>query len=310
MKKTAFLCSGQGSQYAGMGKDLFEQFASARRVYECGGDILGYDLAKISFEGSDADLAPTGVSQPAIFAVSMAAYFAALEFCEPDAFAGHSLGEYAALTAAGAFSLENGFRVISARAAAMQRAADENPGSMFAILGSDEATVAQVCEETEGYVLPVNYNSLNQTVIAGESEAAQRAADTLLAKGAKKAVRLAVSSAFHSNMMASAAEELRERMERIPISAPQKPFYSNVTGKLLEPGTDLRAYLARHLVSPVRFHEEVSAMLGGEITRFVELGPNKVLATLIRRGFEQAEAYNVENLKTLEKARAAFSQNQ
>lgn len=308
MKKTAFLCSGQGSQYPGMGKELCDRFAGAREVYECGSDILGFDLAKTSFEGADSELASTKISQPAIFAVSLAAYSAVKEFCEPDAFAGHSLGEYAALTAAGAFSMENGFRIIGARAEAMQRAADENPGSMFAIIGSDEATIRQVCEETEGYVIPVNFNSPNQTVIAGEKEAAQKAADALRAKGAKRTIQLLVSSAFHSKMMASAAEEFKQRIAGIPMEMPKKPFYSNITGTMLASDTDLSSYLAKHLVSPVYFHQEVSAMLENDITRFVELGPNKVLTMLIKRSFKQAEAYNVENLSTLEKCKNAIAE--
>lgn len=196
---------------------------------------LGFDLAKVTFEGDAETLAQTKISQPAIFAVSMAAYSVVSQMCEPSAVAGHSLGEYAALTAAGAFSLEDGFRMIAARGIAMQRAADKNPGSMYAILGSDERTIARVCKETPGYVLPVNYNNATQTVIAGENAAAEAAANALAEMG-YKAKKLAVSSAFHSKLMASAAQEFSEAIADVAFHPLAIPFYSNITGRRIHPG--------------------------------------------------------------------------
>lgn len=288
-----------------MGKELCEKYPQID-VYERAGEILGFDLAKKINESEEEELAKTVYSQPAIMATSLVALEAMkINGVEFSAVSGHSLGEYAAMVASEILSFEDGFKVIKARAAAMQKAAEQNSGAMYAIIGKSAEEIEQVCSEIDGYVVPVNYNSAAQTVIAGETDAAEKAAAKFSEMGAK-AVKLGVSSAFHSKLMQPAADEFAPAISGITFNKPNVEFYSNLTGGLQTDFENMPEKLARHIVSPVRFTSELAALQAAGYENFIELGPNKVLTGLVKKTLKGVNAANVENVKTLEKALELF----
>ena len=304
--KTVFLFSGQGSQYPGMGAELAEKYSATKQILECGSDIMGIDLKKKISEATPEELAQTRLSQPAIFTASLIALTAARENgIDNCAVAGHSLGEYAAMYASGVLSLEDSYKAIKLRSEAMAKAAEATGGAMAAILRSDNETIETVLSEVNGFAAPANYNSPEQTVIAGEVSAIDEAIEKLSALKAR-CVKLAVSAAFHTKLMAGAAEEFKAAVAGFTFNTPNCDFYANLYGRKLDDFSDMPSYLAAHICSPVKFVDEMNAMNDAGIEAYVELGPNKVLTGLVKKTFKGANAVNIENCETLEKALEAL----
>lgn len=278
----AYVFPGQGSQFPGMGKELFESNASAREMFLRANDILGFDITKIMFSGSAEDLKATAVTQPAVFLHSVITA-SCMEDFKPEMTAGHSLGEFSALVAAGALGFEDALRLVAIRADAMQKACEAAPGTMAAVLGMDFKAIEEICAGIDGVVVPANYNSPGQLVISGDNDAVDRACAALKAAGAKRALRIPVGGAFHSPLMAPAAERLAEAIENTAICKPFCPIYQNVDA---QPNTDpvkIKVNLLAQLTSPVRWAQSVQNMIADGATRFTEVGPGTVLAGLIKK---------------------------
>lgn len=304
MSKNVFLFSGQGSQYVGMAKELYDNFDGAKKVFETASGVLGYDLADVVFNGPEEKLNKTIYSQPAIMACSLSAFEAVKEKGVAfDGVAGHSLGEYAAMVASGVVSMEDGFKLIKARAEAMQECAEKNAGSMCAILKLTASEVEEVCSQVDGYVVPVNYNSPIQTVIAGEVEAVDKAIEIFTSKKAR-CMKLNVASAFHSKLMQEASEKLLEVAKTVEFKKSSVEFYSNVLGKKLEDFSSMPSLLASHVVSPVKFTSELAEMDKAGYDTFIELGPKTVLSGLVKKTLSDKTILYVENLANLENLNA------
>lgn len=278
--KKAYVFPGQGSQFSGMGKDLFDNSPEARELFVQADKILGFPISEIMFFGSAEELKQTKVTQPAVFIHSVAAAVALGSEFNPAMVAGHSLGEFSALVAAGALSFESGLRLVYARALAMQRACEEVPSTMAAVLALPDEKVEEICASIEG-VVAANYNCPGQVVISGTKEAVGEACSALKAAGAKRALPLAVGGGFHSPCMASAREELAAAIEATEFHAPRCPIYQNVDGAPHTLPTEIKANLIAQLTSPVRWTQSVRAMLADGAEEFVECGPGAVLTGLI-----------------------------
>lgn len=303
MAKNAYIFPGQGSQFVGMGKELFNSFAAAREVFERADDALGFKLSDLCFSGDEADLQLTANTQPAILTVSVAAYEAARSegLPQPDVVAGHSLGEYSALVAAGVLELSDAVRTVRKRGTYMQEAVPIGFGAMAAILGLDAATVEAGCAEAaEGQVCsPANINSPSQIVIAGNAEAVDRACEILKEKGARRAIRLNVSAPFHCALMMPAQERLESDLGSLSYRDFSFPIVHNVDAKENSDPSVVKVRLTDQVSSPVQWLSTIVGMTTTGVTRFVEIGPGKVLTGLVRQINKEAEYSNIEDTESL-----------
>ena len=285
----AYIFPGQGAQFSGMGLDLYENSSLAQELFEKANGILGFSITDIMFEGSAEDLKQTKVTQPAIFLHSVILAKILGDKFTPDMVAGHSLGEFSALVANGTLNFEDGLKLVSQRAQAMQKACELQPSTMAAVLGLDDDIVEKVCATTEGIVVAANYNCPGQLVISGEIDAINTACETLKEEGARRALVLPVGGAFHSPLMEPAREELAAAIEGTDFSKPNCPIYQNVTASAVIDENEIKTNLISQLTAPVRWTQSVQQMIADGATHFTEVGPGKVLQGLVKKINRDAE---------------------
>lgn len=292
----AFVFPGQGSQFSGMGKDLYESSEECRSMFDKGNEILGFDITTIMFEGTEDDLKQTNVTQPAIFLHSTILVKALGERFAPDMVAGHSLGEFSALVANRALGFEQGLRLVAQRAQAMQKACEIEPSTMAAIIGLEDETVEQVCESIDDIVIPANYNTPGQLVISGSVKGVDAAIDLLRQKGARMTIKLAVGGAFHSPFMEPARQELEKAINETVFSDPICPVYQNATGLPVSKPELIKQNLIAQLTSPVKWTQTMFNMLKDGADHFTEVGPGNVLQGLIKKADRRVSVESASNI--------------
>jgi|MGYP000695884304 [acyl-carrier-protein] S-malonyltransferase len=310
--KTAFLFPGQGSQYVGMGRDLYEGYPAARRIFSRANEVLGFALTDLCFEGPKEELQKTVNTQPAVFVTSIACYQILREKgIESEVVAGHSLGEYTALVVAGAFSFEEALRLVRRRGQLMQEAVPLGTGGMVAVLGLDRERVERIAAEAArtGIINAANYNCPGQVVLAGEMHALEEVVRLAKEAGAKRCVPLSVSGPFHSTLMRGAGERLAQALDEIRVRDPRIPVVANVDGSFLRTADEVRAALARQMYSPVRWEEGMRRLVEAGVEVFVEVGPGKVLSGLMKKIARPGNTIlNVEDVTSLQKVLARLEE--
>lgn len=279
----AYIFPGQGAQFSGMGKDLYQQFSAVKKMMDAANVILDFDLSKVMFEGTAEDLKQTQITQPAIFLHSVAMVKALEGQFKPQMVAGHSLGEFSALVANGALAFQDALKLVYQRALAMQEACDKTAGTMAAVLGLDDAVVARICEDTPGVVVAANYNCPGQLVISGSIIAVETACEALKAAGAKRALLLPVGGAFHSPLMEPARAALEAAIKETHFSTPNCPIYQNVSASAVLDSDSIKSNLIDQLTAPVKWTQSIESMVADGATHFIELGPGKVLQGLVKK---------------------------